>query len=71
MVTKMKRKYHKMPSTRSDDGNLIGFKLFEFIGCEFDVNSLGSLIPSDKNNEKPFKMGKGSINISYNKCIKY
>lgn len=70
-IRKGKTRYYNMPSTRSDKGNLMGFKLFEFIGCEFDINSLGSLIPSDMNNEKPFKMGKGSINISYNKCIKY
>ena len=59
-----------MPNTDINKDNFMGFKLFEFLGCEFDVSSLSSLIPSDMNNEKPFEMGKGLINIKYNKCVR-
>lgn len=59
-----------MPNTNLNENNFMGFKLFEFLGCEFDVTTLGSMIPGDMNNEKPFEMGKGSITIKYNKCIR-
>ena len=47
-----------MPNTNLNENNFMGFKLFEFLGCEFDVTTLGSMIPGDMNNEKPFEMGK-------------
>ena len=47
--------------------NMMSFKMFSFINCEIDINSLGSMIPSSVSNEKPFTMGGGSIKITYDR----
>lgn len=59
-----------MPNTDYSGDNFMGFKIFNFIGCEFNLNSAGSMIPGDMNNEAPFQMGKGTIDITYNKCVR-
>ena len=51
--------------------HLMSFKLFEFNGCEIDINSIGSMIPGDINNETPFQIGKGIIKINYDRCTTY
>lgn len=62
---------YKSTYTGNSFTNLMSFKLFEFNGCEIDINSLGSMIPGDMNNEKPFNIGKGTIKIKYDKCTQY
>lgn len=47
--------------------NMMSFKMFTFINCEIDINSLGSMIPGTVSNEKPFTMGGGSIKIKYDR----
>ena len=59
-----------MPNTDYSRNNFMGFKLFNFIGCEIDLSTSGSMVPGDVSNETPFQMGKGQINIKYNKCIR-
>ena len=40
------------------------FKMYSFLGCEFDLESLGSLMPDIKN-DKPGMIGETSIKINY------
>jgi len=49
--------------------NMMGFKLFEFIGCEFDLSTLGVMVPSSINIESPQPIGKGTIRIKYDRCV--
>lgn len=51
--------------------NTMSFKLFEFNGCEFDKETIGSMIPDDMNNEAPFQLGKGVLKINYDRCTQY
>ena len=59
-----------VPFNTTDDpsNNMMSFKLFEFIGCEIDPESIGSMVPGDMNNEEPFALGKGIIKIKYDQC---
>lgn len=47
--------------------DVMSFKMFTFINCEIDRESLGNMIPGSMNNEKPFNMGGGSIKIFYDR----
>ena len=44
--------------------NMPSFKMYSFLGCEFDLESLGSLMPDIKN-DKPGMIGETSIKINY------
>lgn len=56
-------------NTSADD--LMTFKMFEFYNCEFDITSLGSLIPGTLKNDKPFKLGTSDIKINYDKVCQF
>ena len=58
-------------STPEQFGNNFSFKLFEFIGCEIDRESISSQVPGDLNNENPFNLGKGNIKIKYDQCYQH
>lgn len=45
----------------------MSFKMFTFINCEIDIESLGNMVPGSINNEKPFNMGGGTIKILYDR----
>ena len=45
----------------------MSFKMFTFVNCEIDRESLGNMIPGTMSNEKPFTMGGGSIKILYDR----
>lgn len=49
--------------------NRMSYKMFTFKGCEFDLNSLGQVIPSSIDNAKPFNLGKNTIKITYDRCF--
>lgn len=53
------KKYDNMPS----------FKLFTFMNCEFDLESLGGVVPGSMNNETPFQLGKNRIKITYDRVV--
>ena len=44
--------------------NMPSFKMYSFLGCEFDLESLGSLMPDIKN-DKAVMIGETSIKINY------
>ena len=44
--------------------NMPSFKMYSFLGCEFDLESLGSLMPDIKN-DKAGMIGETSIKINY------
>lgn len=63
--------YKQVAAHNQNYEHLMSFKLFEFNGCEIDINSIGSMIPGDVNNETPFQIGKGIIKINYDRCTTY
>ena len=65
---------YKSLSGRSGSGeysNMMSFKLYSFTGCEFDINSFASIIPSGVKNDRPFTTSETSIKITYTKCYEY
>ena len=48
-------------------GDVMSFRMFTFINCEFDRQSLGNMIPNDISNETPFQLGKGTLKIQYDR----
>lgn len=55
--------------TPNDFANKMSYKLFTFRGCEFDLESIGSIIPGSVDNSKPFNLGKSTIKIKYDRCF--
>lgn len=53
----------------NDFANKMSYKLFTFKGCEFDLESIGSVIPGSIDNAKPFNLGKSRIKIKYDRCF--
>ena len=60
-----------IPFASTQEGNFMSFKLFEFIDCEIDPQTIGIMVPGDINNEEPFQLGKGSIKINYRQCYQH
>lgn len=51
----------------SNFGNMMSFKMFTFINCEIDLESIGNVIPNSISNEKPFTLGNNVIKIKYDR----
>ena len=52
-------------------GNTMSMKIITLYGCEFDKESIGSMIPNDISNETPFQLGKNNIKITYTEAIEH
>ena len=52
-------------------GDTMSMHAFTFYGCEFDINSLGNMIPSQMTNENPFQLGANTIKINYTSCMQH
>lgn len=61
---------YKSANNMQKDGyeNMMSCKIYTFINCEFDIDSLSSLTPGEVSNETPFQIGNGSIKIKYGRC---
>lgn len=51
--------------------NMMSMKVYTFMGCEFDRESFGSIIPGSVSNESPFQLGNSSIKITYTSCAEH
>lgn len=52
-------------------GNRMSYRMFTFTNCEFDVESLGTFMPNEMNNEKAFTLGKNSFKIKYGRVYNH
>lgn len=50
---------------------LMSFKLYKFLNCEIDIDSIGGFMGDEANNEQPFALGKNTIKIKYDKSYEY
>lgn len=55
--------------TSNDYENMPSFKLYTFMNCEFDLESIGAMIPSSMTNDNPFQLGKNKIKINYDRVV--
>lgn len=67
-ITYKYKSAHASSNTAEQYSNVMSYKLYTFVNCEFDLESLANLTPAEINNEKPFQLGQGSIKIKYDKC---
>lgn len=51
----------------SNQQNMMSFKMFTFINCEINRESIGNMVPSSMKNEAPFELGKKEIKINYDR----
>ena len=51
--------------------NIMSFKLYKFLNCEIDIESLGGYITDDIKNDQPFALGQNSIKIKYDRVYEY
>lgn len=56
-------------TTKKSLENLMSYKIYTFVNCEIDKDSLTSIMPAEMNNEKPFALSeKATIKINYDRC---
>lgn len=67
-ITYKYKSAHASSDTTSEYGNVMSYKLYTFVNCEFNLESLSNLTPNEITNEQPFQLGKGSVKIKYDKC---
>lgn len=48
--------------------NRMSYKMFTFKGCEFNLESLGGIVPSSLDNAQPFNLAKSGIIINYDRA---
>ena len=57
--------------SKIDYDNIPSFKVFNFLNCEFDMQSIGSITPNSMTNESPFKMESGNIKIKFDRMYEH
>lgn len=57
--------------SKIDFDNIPSFKVFNFLNCEFDMQSIGSVTPNSLINESPFKMESGNIKIKFDRMYEH
>lgn len=68
----MKNGTYEYKSFNSQDfGNRMSYLMFTFANCEFDVDSINSVIPGNISNESAFNLGKSSFKIKYKRVYKH
>ena len=55
----------------SNMNDRMSYKMYTFKGCEFVLDSLGSVYPGEVSNENPFNLGKSRVQISYKRCYQH
>jgi hypothetical protein len=53
----------------SSFSNRMSYKMFTFKGCEFNLESLGAIVPSSIDNAQPFSLAKSGIIINYDRVF--
>lgn len=61
----------KETSAESEEDSVLSYKLYKFVNCEIDINSVSSVLPGELSNEQGFQMGNNSITIKYNNVYEY
>lgn len=51
--------------------NRMSYKMYTFKGCEFVLETLGNVYPSEVNNQSAFSLGKGKIGIKYKRVYQH
>ena len=51
--------------------NIMSFKLYKFLNCEIDIESLGGYVTDDIKNDQPFALGQNSVKIKYDRVYEY
>lgn len=68
----MKDGTYNYKSLNSDNlGDRMSYVMFTFNNCEFDVESINSMLPSEVSNETAFNLGKSSFKIKYKRVYKH
>lgn len=68
----MRNGTHEYKSFNSEQfGDRMSYLMFTFANCEFDVDSINSVIPGEISNETAFNLGKSNFKIKYKRVYKH
>ena len=68
----MKNGTHEYKSFNSVQfGDRMSYLMFTFANCEFDIDSINSVIPGEMSNETAFNLGKSNFKIKYKRVYKH
>ena len=63
---------HEYKSFNSQQfGDRMSYLMFTFSNCEFDLDSIKSVIPGEMSNDTAFNLGKSSIKINYKRVYRH
>lgn len=51
--------------------NMMSFKMYTFLNCEIDTETLGEYYPDGVSNEAPFQIGKNGLKIKYDRVYEH
>lgn len=64
-------KYKSMAPSNKNFSNVMSYKMYTFKNCEFDMETLGNMIPDNVTNNEPFQMGNSTIKIKYDRVYEH
>lgn len=68
----MKNGTHEYKSFNSVQfGDRMSYLMFTFANCEFDIDSINSVIPGEMSNETAFNLGKSNFKIKYKRVYRH
>ena len=68
----MRNGTHEYKSFNSEQfGDRMSYLMFTFANCEFDIDSINSVIPGEISNETAFNLGKSNFKIKYKRVYKH
>ena len=60
-----------LPTLNDDFSNMMSFKLFTFLNCEIDMESINEYYVDGMSNEQPFKLGNNTMKIKYDRVYEH
>ena len=51
--------------------DVMSYKMYTFKNCEFDLSSMGNVMPASMSNEQPFNLGKSTLKIRYDRVYEH
>lgn len=64
-------RYKGMAPSDNDFSNVMSYKMFTFKNCEFDIETLGNMVPDSVTDDSPYQMGNASLKIKYDRVYEH
>ena len=67
----IRKPYKQIWDAKNGVNNIMSTKVYQFIGCEINMENFGAYIPASITNEKPFQLANNNLQIKYDRVYEY